>query len=286
VQTVDFFTPIVDDPYAYGQIAAANALSDVYAMGGRPVTAMNLLGIPTEKVPPEAIAQILLGGAAKVKEAHCALVGGHTIKCPEPIYGLSVTGFVHPDTILANTNAAPGDLLLLTKPLGTGIITTGIKRGIVSRELALRAIDVMQQLNTAGAELAEQGLIRCATDVTGYGLLGHLANICRASRVTAEVSAARVPLIAPEVLELIDRDCIPGGTRSNLESVEPIVEWCGTTPTHRLLLTDAQTSGGLLLCVPPANLETVRKVLAQHGAPVDAVVGMIRDTGEARIVVI
>jgi selenide,water dikinase len=155
VQTVDFFTPVVDDPYAYGQIAAANALSDVYAMGGRPLTALNLLAVPPDRVPPDSIAQILRGGAAKAKEARCAIVGGHTIRNPEPIYGLAVTGLVHPKRIITNANARPGDLLVLTKPLGTGVVTTGIKRGLTGAALAKRAVTVMAKLNAVGAELAE-----------------------------------------------------------------------------------------------------------------------------------
>src|SRR2546427_296670 len=155
VQTVDFFTPIVDDPFVYGQIAAANALSDVYAMGGRPLTAMNLMGIPTDVVPRKVISAILRGGAAKIKEADCVLVGGHTIRNPEPVYGLSVTGLVNPRRMMTNANARPGDLLVLTKPLGTGVITTGIKRNISSTSLANKAIAVMRQLNVVGAELAE-----------------------------------------------------------------------------------------------------------------------------------
>src|SRR5204863_1139838 len=181
VQTVDFFTPIVDDAFVYGQIAAANALSDVYAMGGRPLTAMNLMGVPTDVVPPKVINAILRGGAVKVKEAKCALVGGHTIRNPEPVYGLAVTGLVSPRRMITNAAARPGDWLVLTKPLGTGVATTGIKRGLTSRLLASKAIDVMCRLNTVGAELGERGLVHGGVDVTGFGLLGHLGSMCRAS---------------------------------------------------------------------------------------------------------
>jgi selenide,water dikinase len=177
VQTVDFFTPIVDDPFAFGQIAAANALSDVYAMGGRPLTALNLMGIPPDLVPAEIIARILQGGASKLAEAGCVLVGGHTIRNPEPVYGLAVTGLVSPRRLMTNAAARPGDILVLTKPLGTGIATTAIKRGLASGPLAKRAIALMARLNTVGAELAERGLVRAATDVTGFGLLGHLASL-------------------------------------------------------------------------------------------------------------
>jgi selenide,water dikinase len=285
VQTVDFFTPIVDDPYAYGQIAAANSLSDVYAMGGRPITAMNVMGVPADKVSPETIARILRGGAAKIAEAGCALVGGHTIRNPEPIYGLSVTGLVDPKRILTNANARPGDLLVLTKPLGTGIVTTGIKRGLTSPKLAKKTIDVMRRLNIAGAELAERGLVKAATDITGFGLLGHLASMCRASGVGAEIVANDVPVLGPEVFDLIARDCIPGGTRDNFASAEQIVEWQGTDDARKWLLADAQTSGGLLLCVAPKRLGAVCEVLKNSRVPVVAVIGRMTRGKAAKIVV-
>jgi selenide,water dikinase len=275
----------VDDPFAYGQIAAANALSDVYAMGGRPLTAMNLLAVPVEKVSPETIAEILRGGAMKVREAGCALVGGHTIKNPEPVYGLSVTGLVDPRRVMTNANARPGDLLVLTKPLGTGVATTGIKRGLTSAKLEKRAVAVMRQLNTAGAEVAEKGLVRAATDVTGFGLLGHLASMCRASGVGAEIDAGAVPALSPEVFDLIRSDCVPGGTRANLQACEACVTWDGTAEAQRVLLADAQTSGGLLLCVPPKKLGAVQKVLKRHRTPAAAVVGKIVRSKQARITV-
>ncbi len=264
VQTVDFFTPIVDDPFAYGQIAAANALSDVYAMGGRPITALNIMALPEELVGPETIAQILRGGAAKAKEAGCAVLGGHTIRNPEPVYGMAVTGLVHPRRMLTNAQARPGDLLLLTKPLGTGIATTGIKRGLTSPALAKKAIALMSRLNVVGAELAERRLVRAAVDVTGFGLLGHLASMCRASGAGAEIEAAKVPAISPEILALIAQGCVPGGSRENLETADALTDWGATPNDLRLLLTDAQTSGGLLLCVPPKNLAAV-KALAKTG---------------------
>jgi selenide,water dikinase len=285
VQTVDFFTPIVDDPFAYGQIAAANALSDVYAMGGRPLTAMNLLAVPVEKVSAADIAEILRGGAMKVREARCALVGGHTIKNPEPIYGLSVTGLVDPRRVMTNANARPGDLLVLTKPLGTGIATTGIKRGLTSAKLEKRAVAVMRQLNTAGAEVAEKGLVRAATDVTGFGLLGHLAAMCRASGVGAQIDAGAVPALSPEIFDLIAGDCIPGGTRANLQACQACVTWEGAAEAQRVLLADAQTSGGLLLCVPPGKLDAVQKVLKRHRTPAAAVIGEIVRSKHARITV-
>ena len=276
VQTVDFFTPIVDDPFVYGQIAAANALSDVYAMGGRPLTAMNLLGVPTEVVPLKVINTILRGGAAKVKEAKCVLVGGHTIRNPEPVYGLSVTGLVNPRRMITNANARPGDLLVLTKPLGTGIITTGIKRALASRVTVQKAIDSMCALNIIGAELAERGLVKSGTDVTGYGLLGHLGSLCRASGVGAQIEAPRVPVIHDEVFRLIAKDCIPGGSRENLKTANAFTEWNGVPDERKILLADAQTSGGLLLCVRPQLLDAVMRILKKHRAPCAAVIGRIR----------
>lgn len=276
VQTVDFFTPIVDDPYLYGQIAAANALSDVYAMGGRPLTAMNLVGMPTDTVPPEVINAILRGGAAKVKEAGCLLVGGHSIRNPEPIYGLSVTGVVQPHRLITNAAARPDDLLVLTKPLGTGIITTGIKRGIAPPALARRAISAMRTLNSVGAELAERGLVRAGTDITGFGLLGHLGSLCRASGVSVELHADKLPVIGPGVWDLIARDCFPGGSRENLKAVSAFTVWDGVSDAQKFLAADAQTSGGLLLCVPPRNLTRVLRLLVERGAPCAALIGAIR----------
>jgi selenide, water dikinase len=285
VQTVDFFTPIVDDPFCYGQIAAANAISDVYAMGGRPLTALNIMGIPTDLVPNEVIAEILRGGAAKAREAGCVIIGGHTIRNPEPIYGLAVTGLVSPKRMLTNSRARPGDLLLLTKPLGTGIVTTGIKRGLTSTALVKRTIGLMSRLNIVGAELAELGLIRAAVDVTGFGLLGHLASMCRASGVGAEISPSKVPAISPEILRLIAQDCVPGGTGQNLETANASVEWDKTPEPLRLLLADAQTSGGLLLCVPPKRLREVEAVLKKNRTVCAALIGKIIRSNRPRICV-
>jgi len=283
VQTVDFFTPIVDDPFLYGQIAAANSLSDVYAMGGRPATALNIMGIPDDVVPPEVIREIVRGGAHKAKEAGCALLGGHTIRNPEPIYGLSVTGFVSPRKIITNAAARPGDWLVLTKPLGTGIITTGIKRGVASKSAAARAIRAMARLNSAGADLGERGLVRAGTDVTGFGLLGHLASMCRASGTGAEIYWQRIPLLSPEVLKLIAQGCIPGGTKQNLETAQPLMAWNGTPEALRCVLADAQTSGGLLLCVHPRKLAGVMRLLKQQRTLAAAVVGRILRARKPRI---
>lgn len=279
VQTVDFFTPIVDDPYAYGQIAAANALSDVYAMGGRPITAMNIVGMPVDRVPPAVIHRILRGGAAKVKEAACALVGGHSIRNPEPIYGLAVTGMVHPKRIITNAGALPGDALVLTKPLGTGIATTAIKRGLASRTLQRTTTLLMSTLNLAGAELGERQFVKAGTDITGFGLLGHLASLCRASGVGAQIDVASVPAISPEIAALIAQGCVPAGTLANLETADPVTDWAEADEAQRLLLADAQTSGGLLLCVPPRRLSAMLDLLGALRTPVRQVIGRITRRG-------
>jgi selenide,water dikinase len=275
VQTVDFFTPIVDDPFAYGQIAAANAFSDVFAMGGRPITALNLMGFPMNLVSPKTMASILRGGLEKAVEVGCAIIGGHSIRNPEPIYGLAVTGVVDLRNILANENARPEDLLVLTKPLGTGIATTAIKRGLASPALEKKVIALMSLTNSVGAELAEKRLVRAATDVTGFGLLGHLSNMCRASKVSAEIFPDRVPAISDEIFKLIERDCIPGGTRDNLKAARATTDLKSTAPVRRTLLADAQTSGGLLLCVAESRLSNVFRVLRTSRTPCAAVIGRI-----------
>jgi len=275
VQTVDFFTPIVDDPFSYGQIAAANSLSDIFAMGGRPLTALNIIGFPADLVSARVVSSILRGGLAKAAEVGCVIIGGHSIRNPEPIYGLAVTGVVDVRHVTTNANARPGDLLVLTKPLGTGIATTAIKRGNASRALQKKVVALMSRINTAGAELAELGLIRAATDITGYGLIGHLVSLCRASRVSADIDPHAVPMISDEIGELIELRCVPEGSRQNLHAATILVDWAGTDEARRILLTDAQTSGGLLLCVTEANLEKVLSLLRKAGTPSAAVIGKI-----------
>lgn len=283
VQTTDFFTPIVDDPFSYGQIAAANALSDVYAMGGWPLTALNIMGVPVDLVPPEAIREILRGGALKIKQAKCTLLGGHTIKNPEPIYGLAVTGLVSPRRMLTNAGARPGDALVLTKPLGTGIVTTGIKRGLTKPPLERKVIAIMARLNDAGPELAERGWVRAAVDVTGFGLLGHLDAMLRASRVGAEIDMRSVPAVSREVFDLIAAGCIPGGSRDNLAFANDFVEWDRVSDAQKTLLADAQTSGGLLLCVPERRLQAVVKLLKRLKTPCAAIIGRIVRSAKPRI---
>ena len=275
VQTVDFFTPIVDDPFSYGQIAAANSLSDVFAMGGRPVTALNIVGFPADLVRPRVINSILRGGMAKAAEVGCAIIGGHSIRNPEPIYGLAVTGIVDLRHVTTNANARPGDLLVLTKPLGTGIATTAIKRRLASRSLQKKVIELMSKINVVGAELAERDLVRAATDVTGYGLIGHLVSLCRASRVSAEVDIGAVPMISNEIGDLIEQSCVPEGSRQNLYAATVAVDWGSTNEASRILLTDAQTSGGLLLCVAEPKLEKVLNILRKARTPSAVVIGKI-----------
>ena len=271
VQTVDFFTPIVDDGYTYGRIAAANALSDVYAMGGRPLTALNILGYPPDKVPEEVVVAILRGGADAVQEAGAATVGGHTVRNPEPVYGLAVTGLVRPEGLLTKSAARPGDYLVLTKPLGTGIVTTAAQRGAATPAVVERAVRSMVRLNSAGPELAAAG-VTAGTDVTGFGLSGHLADLCAASRCGAELWYDRVPVIDPAVALLIADGYVPGGSADNLAAAAEGVDWGACPEASRVLLADAQTSGGLLLCVRETLLDAVRSVLAAHGA-LDVVVG-------------
>ena len=275
VQTVDFFTPIVDDPFSYGQIAAANSLSDIFAMGGRPLTALNIVGFPADLVTPRVVSAILRGGLAKAAEVGCTVIGGHSIRNPEPIYGLAVTGIIDVRRITTNANARPGDLLVLTKPLGTGIATTAIKRGIASRTLRRKVIALMATINAAGAELAELRLVRAATDITGYGLIGHLVSLCRASGVGAEIDPAAVPVISDEILDLIELGCVPAGSRENFHGTTVVVDWGKTNERLKVLLTDAQTSGGLLLCLNEANLENVLGVLAKMHTASAAVIGRI-----------
>ncbi len=284
VQTVDFFTPIVDDPYLYGQIAAANSLSDVYAMGGLPVTAMNIVGMPTEELPLDTINRIFQGGADKIAEAGCILVGGHTVKNPEPLYGLSVTGTVHPERIISNAEGEPDDLLVLTKPLGTGIISTAIKRGLADDALATTAAEIMATLNTPGHAVADRQLVKAGTDITGFGLLGHLTSLCRESRVTARLDHAALPVIDPQVLHLIGDDCVPGGTVDNLKAYAATTRFADSVPaSHRLLLADAQTSGGLLLAVPPANLDSVLAILTDAETPCATCIGQLIPQADALI---
>ena len=273
VATVDFFTPIVDDAATWGAIAAANALSDVYAMGGRPLFALNLVGWPRDKLPFELLGEVLRGAAEVTRRADCLVLGGHSIDDPEPKFGLVVLGEVVPDRMLTNAAARPGDRLVLTKPLGTGILTTALKRELLSESALEPAVRSMTTLNDGAAHAAFAAGVRCATDVTGFGLLGHLANILEASKVGARIQFDRLPLLAG-ALELAAKGCIPGGTRRNYEAAE--AEWSeDLSEAERLLTVDAQTSGGLLLTVPPARLEFLLAALRNKETPAAVEIGEI-----------
>lgn len=273
VQTLDFFTPIVDDPYTFGQIAASNSLSDVYAMGGRPITAMAIAGMP-DSLSIEVIQEIFKGGADKVIESGCSLVGGHTIKNPEPIYGLSVTGIVKPNHFFSNEKMKNGDVLILSKPLGTGVISSAIKQKKCSVELNNKAVTAMVSLNTAGATLAEHGLAHACTDVTGFGLLGHLWEMSKASNISVKLNASTIPAITDEVFTLINNGCIPGGSLKNLENVSPHLEiHSNVSKAHIHLLADAQTAGGLLISCPENQSKAVIKILQEEGSLCSNIIG-------------
>ena len=255
VQTVDFFTPIVDDPYAFGQIAAANSLSDIYAMGADPLFALNIVAFPSKDLPMETLAEILLGGSDKAKEAGISIVGGHSIDDKEPKYGLVVTGRGVVGELVQNSTAQEGDTLILTKPLGTGIIATAIKRGIAPEEMVTEATAIMSTLNRTAADLMLKHGAHAATDVTGYGLLGHLLEMCQASSVTAEVNFDSLQFI-DGVEELALKDVIPGGSERNFDFVSPHIKFPDDLPQHRKIMTaDAQTSGGLLISLPEESAQ-------------------------------
>lgn len=248
VQTVDFFAPIVDDPYAFGQIAAANALSDVYAMGGVPLTAMSIVGFPTGKLPLHVLTEILQGGQDKVHEAGAVLVGGHTVTDDEVKFGLSVTGRVHPDHMLTNTGARPGDVLVLTKALGTGLVATALKQGTAQEPHQRALIDSMSQLNNHSAIAAVELRARCATDVTGFGLLGHASHIARGSGVTLVIRVGMLPRL-PGVTEALASGVRTGGAERNAEYLQAFVDYGDADSAQRALLVDPQTSGGLLVAL-------------------------------------
>jgi selenide,water dikinase len=254
VQTVDFFTPVVDDPYDFGRIAAANALSDVYAMGGRPLTAMNLVAWPLEQLGPEPLAEVLRGGLDVVRSAGAEVVGGHSIDDPEPKYGLAVTGAVHPDRMVTNAGGRAGDALVLTKPLGGGAVVTARKRGEADDALLAAAVEVMATLNADASAAAVAAGATAMTDVTGFGLLGHLHSLARESGVAAEVDAAAVPAIDGVALLLADDRGVSGGSRRNREYATAFAAFApGLDPWRERLVCDATTSGGLLIAVEPAR---------------------------------
>ena len=274
VATVDFFTPIVDSAAAWGAIAAANALSDIYAMGASPLFALNLVGWPRETLPFELLGDVLRGAGEVTARAGCLVLGGHSIDSTEPLFGMAVVGEVHPDRMLTNAGACPGDLLVLTKPLGTGILATALKRDALLEAGMTDAVRSMTTLNDGAARAALRVGVSAATDVTGFGLMGHLGHMLEASAVAAELAYEALPIL-PHAWNLASRGIVPGGTQRNLEAAVR-VEWAEDVgPVDRLLCTDAQTSGGLLLAVPPENESALLDALREEGAPVAVVIGRV-----------
>ena len=286
VATVDFFTPIVDDPYDFGRIAATNAFSDLYAMGATPLFALNLVGWPRDKLPFELLGDVLRGGADVARAAGAFVLGGHSVDDPEPKYGMAAIGEVHPDRIVTNAGARPGDALVLTKPLGTGVLTTALKRDLLNEADLGPAVTTMTTLN-AGAARAMLGVgVHAATDVTGFGLLGHLRTLLEASGAAAEVRAAAVPLL-PRAAEAAERGAIPGGTERNAASVADAVSFAnGVDQTTRLLLADAQTSGGLLIAVAAERADALVAALRREATPAAAVIGRVVTGTPGAIVVV
>ena len=274
IVTVDFFTPITDDPYEFGLVAAANSLSDVYAMGGKPLVALNVVGFPAE-LAVEMLGDVLKGGSDKAMEANCLIVGGHTVDDAEPKYGLSVVGLVEPGKEVPNSNAQPGDVLVLTKPIGTGIIATGAKAGTTPDAIMKHAVNTMAGLNKGASEAMMRVGVNSCTDITGFGLLGHLRGMVMGSGVGAVIRVADVPVL-PGTWDLLEKGTVPGGTFRNMSGVEDTVDWDDTlSEEQRLLMCDAQTSGGLLISVPKSRLNQLLSELAASGVGTKAVVGEI-----------
>ena len=275
VATVDFFTPIVDDAYDFGRIAAANALSDIYAMGATPLLALNLVGWPRDTLPYELLGDVLRGGADIAKEAGAFVLGGHSVDDPEPKYGMVAIGEVHPNRVITLAGAQAGDVLVLTKPIGTGVLTTALKRDLATAADLAGAVASMATLNAGAARAMLANGAHAATDVTGFGLLGHLHNMVAASGVSAEIDAASVPLL-PKAADLAARGAIPGGTKRNREALTETVQFDAAVPeTIRVLLFDAQTSGGLLIAVPANRADSLVAALKNEQTPAAARIGRI-----------
>ena len=274
VQTLDFFPPIVDDPFDYGAIAAANALSDVYAVGGRPISALNVAAFPRD-LPLDIFASVLAGGMDKATEAGCSIVGGHTVDDREPKYGLAVTGLVEPGKQVSNAGAQAGDRLVLTKAIGTGVITTAHKNDKAAPRPLAEAVKSMKTLNRGASEAMTAAGANAATDVTGFGLLGHLHSMMKASGTAARISRSAVPVL-PGVVELLEQDVAPGGTHRNIESLNDHLAWDDALPeSDRLLLCDPQTSGGMLICIPAVKCDLLIEKLAEKQTLHAAVVGEV-----------
>ncbi|MDX9772672.1 MAG: selenide, water dikinase SelD [Bacteroidales bacterium] len=283
VQTVDFFTPIVDDPYDFGAIAAANALSDIYAMGARPMFALNIVGFPSNRLPMDVLREILRGASDKAQEAGICILGGHTIDDPEPKYGMVVSGTVHPDRIWANSGAREGDALILTKPVGTGILTTAMKRGLLDEKTRVEVTASMAELNRKAADILQSYTVHACTDVTGFGLIGHLSEVTVASGVDVELFADRVPFF-PETANLAAAGIIPGGTTNNMSYFGRHTDWSeDISEMTRTLLCDAQTSGGLLVTVPSGETERLLAELREAGILSAAHIGNCTARGQGTI---
>jgi selenide,water dikinase len=282
VVTTDFFTPIVDDPFDWGRIAATNALSDVYAMGGVPLLALNLVAWPREGLAFELLARVLDGGAAVAREAGCIIAGGHSIDDAEPKYGLAVVGTVDPSAVLTNRGARAGDVLVLTKPIGLGVISTAVKRDVASAAQVAAAIAIMTALNSGARDAAVEVGVHAATDITGFGLLGHLRELCVASEVGAMVDPSSVPVI-DGVRELLAAGMVAGGTQRNLAFVAPDVDFGPLDHEHQLLFADAQTSGGLLLAVAPDRVDALVAACGRRGTLAAAVIGELTTDQPGRI---
>jgi selenide,water dikinase len=283
VVTVDFFTPIVDDPAAFGRIGAANALSDLYAMGARPLFALNLVGFPRKYLDRDLLSEIIRGGSEKAREAGIPILGGHSIDDPEPKFGMVAIGEVDPEALVTNRGARPGDCLVLTKPLCAGVVSTAIKNGAADPELVDKSIKVMSALNRGAAEAMQNVGVSAATDVTGYGLLGHLRNVLRSSGAAARIDAGSVPVL-DGVRELVAEGHVPGGTKRNLVDLAEDVDFGALDPDTRTLLADAQTSGGLLIAVPADRTDVLLAEL-EGRSPVAAVIGEVVDGRTGSIVV-
>jgi selenide,water dikinase len=285
VQTVDFFTPMVDDPYTYGQITAANALSDIYAMGAEPLFALNIVGFPANSLPLEVLAAILKGGADKAAEAGVSIIGGHTIIDAEPKYGLAVTAVIHPGKVISNAGARAGDRLILTKPLGTGIITAALKQGKASDDALAEATGVMIALNKGAAVAMVTVGVHACTDVTGFGLVGHLAEMVSGSGVGAEINFSKIPVIS-EALQLVRQGIVPGSSIRNLEFIRDRLDIAdGVSDDDLLVLADAQTSGGLLIAVSAEKADALRAELERQHVPLFEEIGAIVSDPSGRIIV-
>lgn len=283
VQTLDFFTPIVDDPYQFGAIAAANALSDIYAMGAKPIFGLNIVGFPTNRLPLSVLHSILKGAADKAHEAGIYILGGHSVDDTEPKYGMVVSGIVHPDKTLSNDKARPGDVLILTKPIGTGILATALKRGLIETETKDRLVEAMLGLNRKASECMLKFDVSACTDITGFGLLGHLKELTEGSQVDAEIYANKIPLL-PETENMAAAGVIPGGTKDNRAFVDHCVQFDpAISETWQYILCDAQTSGGLLISVPEKDAEALLSELHSEGIKVACVVGRITGKGIGKI---